>query len=487
MGSQGIPGQRLPALGAAAALEQRQELRTDPRLYQAMELMYLPLPALQARIEDEILTNPYLQWDDDARDQPDDQGDQPDAREPVEFDWREAALVDTDSGWYEEGPGRSLPSDGSPVPDADDLWDRLRQQLALIRLGERERAIGEEIIGNINSEGYLTCALAEIAAGAPVEGVTEKEVEAVLREVQQFDPAGVAARNLQECLLIQLREQGRAASLAARILRDGLEALARRDWTSLANKLGVSAAEVEAAADEISRLDPRPGLVHADLGDSYVTPELRVTEEDGVRSVVYSSWAAPRVRVAAHGYPGDTANKSLSEARGRARWLVRAMEQRRMTLLQIAGVIVEKQRGFFEKGEIGLAPLTRREVAHRLGVNESTVSRAVHGKYIETPRGTRPLQFFFSAGVPGEGGSAVSATAVRARIRTLIAREDPTVPLSDASIQENLEEEGVKVARRTVAKYRSELRIPPARERRRAVGPAPRGPAGKNSLPGGSP
>ena len=474
----------------AAGLHLRQEQKAQPRLYQAMDLLHMPLLDLQGHLRQALVDNPFLDLVEPGDEPHDDLNDGP-ADEAEEVDWEEVLLDDFDAG----GPGEEYGDREYYEPAAvatRSLWDHLHEQLNLLRLGERELRIGEEIIGNVDRDGFLSCSLDRIvealeerregpredgredppdAAGA----VLREEVEEMLARIQSFEPSGVAARDLRETLLLQLRDRGREASLAWRIVDGHFDDLANRRWPELADEFGIAPREVQAAADEIAKLDPKPGLRYADASESYVIPDLTVEKVEGRYRVSHADTSLPRLKLSPvyRDVASDRArfrgeNKAfISERLNSARWLIQAIEQRRQTMLRVMDFIVERQHEFFEKGVEHLRPLTLRDVAKHIEMHESTVSRVTNGKYVQTPRGLYPLKFFFSGGYSTLGGEDVSSEGVRARIRKLVAEEDPTAPLSDHEITARLQKAGVRIARRTVAKYRDQLGILSARLRRR--------------------
>ena len=472
--------------GLSGGLELRQEQKAQPRLYQAMDLLHMPILDLEAHLRQALVENPFLELVEpgDPPREEEGEGDGEGAEDPApdtdpEVDW-EALLLDdfVPGGRREEHEARE---GFTPTVSATrSLWDHLQEQLHLLRLGSRELLIGEEIIGNIDREGFLACPPEQVAAaveerlgdGAPAG---EDEVEAVLVRIQGFDPSGIAARDLRETLLLQLRDRGREGSLPWRIVRDHFHALADHRWSALAEAYGITPREAQSAADEIATLDPKPGLRFADGSDAYVIPDLTVERVDGRYVVSHNDGTLPRLRLspvyrnvaAERGRFEGEQRTFISERLDSARWLIQAIEQRRRTMLRVMGYIVERQHAFFEKGVEHLRPLTLREVARQLEVHESTVSRVANEKYVQTPRGVHPLKFFFSGGYATDGGADVSARSVQSRIRKLVAEEDPKSPLNDHQIAELLRRDGVKVARRTVAKYRDRLGILSARMRRR--------------------
>ncbi|WP_419858924.1 RNA polymerase factor sigma-54 [Candidatus Palauibacter irciniicola] len=466
----------------AAGLDLRQEQKAQPRLYQAMDLLHMPLLDLQSHLREALVDNPFLDLvepgdepDDPVDDLPEslaDDAGEDSGEEAEDVDWEDLLLDDFDAGGRREEYGE--PEYNAPTPAAaQTLWDHLHEQLNLLRLGERQLRIGEEIIGNVDRDGFLSCPLDRIVEA--LEEVSRAEVEEMLARIQSFEPSGVAARDLRETLLLQLRDRGREGSLACRIVVGHFDDLAHRRWPELAEAYGVEPREVQAAADEIAKLDPKPGLRYADASESYVIPDLTVEKVEGRYRVSHADTSLPRLKLSPV-YRDVAADRSRFEAAGKAfiserlnsaRWLIQAIEQRRQTMLKVMAFIVERQHDFFEKGVEHLRPLTLRDVAKHIEMHESTVSRVTNGKYVQTPRGLYPLKFFFSGGYSTLEGEDLSSEGVRARIRNLVAEEDPTAPLSDHEITARLQEGGVRIARRTVAKYRDRLGILSARLRRR--------------------
>lgn len=464
----------------------RQELKINPRLYQAMDLLYMPLLDLQAHLKQEVLVNPFLEFTEMAEEElPEEKPEEEEDEDEV--DWEEILLNGFDAGGRRsqfEDKEHYMPTPAAPP----DLWEHLREQLNLLKLGPREFALGEEIIGNIDREGFLTCSLEEVVEAAngwlaesepelwaEMEPFTLEEAESVLAVIQGFYPSGVGARDLRETLLVQLRDRKEGDTLAFRIIRDHFEQLVNHRWSELSKEHGISPKDVQAAADSIAKLDPKPGLKYADMSENYVIPDLVVEKVDGEYFVFHNDSSLPRLKLSRsyrevaqdrNQFQGE--NKAfISKKLNSAQWMIQAIEQRRQTMLKVMNFIVDRQREFFEKGVEHLRPLTLREVAEHIDMHESTVSRVTNDKYVQTPRGVLPLKFFFSSGLSTDYGEDVSARGIRARIQKLVADEDPKKPLTDQAIVDVLKREGVQIARRTVAKYRDQLGILSARMRKR--------------------
>lgn len=486
----------------------RQEMRINPRLYQAMELLYMPLLDLEQHLKEEMAENPFLemaeaevqkevQLKDEAKEAP----------ANGEVDWEEILLDGFDVGGrraqYEEREYIE-----PTAVESRDLRDYLEEQLRYLTLSERELRMGEEIIGNIDDRGSLSCSLEQVvegvnawllevrpAAEANVRALEDEEeraaelaeldevfrpydlaeAEAMLQVIQGFDPPGVGARDVRESILIQLRQKGLRDTVTYAIAESHFEALINHRWNDVARALGLSAREVQDAADEISRLDPKPGTAYSDEPEHYVVPDLIVEKIDGEYMVFVNDTSLPRLRISrSYREVARDKGKFTGESRdfiasklNAANWMIQAIEQRRQTMLKVMGFIVDRQRDFFEKGVQYLKPLTLREVADHIEMHESTVSRVTNQKFVQTPRGVFSLKYFFSSGLSTTSGEDISARGVKDKIKSLVSEENPKKPLTDQAIVKLLKADGVNIARRTVAKYRDQLGILPARMRKR--------------------
>jgi len=304
---------------------------------------------------------------------------------------------------------------------------------------------------------------------------TLEEVEELLRVFQKLDPPGIAARDLRECLLIQLKDQGYEDTLTFELVRDAFDDLIAHRWSDLAKRYGLEPKAVQDAADLLAKLDPKPGLQHARSDDAYVTPDLILDKIDGEYRVFLNDTGMPRLRISKV-YRDLAGDKKKFQGENRefitnklnsATWLIQAIEQRRQTMLKVMNFIVDRQRDFFEKGVEHLKPLTLREVADVISMHESTVSRVTNQKYVQTPRGVLPLKYFFSSSLGTSTGEDASARSVKAQIQKLVSDENQQKPLTDSDLVNALQSRGIKIARRTVAKYRDQLGILPARMRKR--------------------
>jgi RNA polymerase sigma-54 factor len=486
--------------GISQSTQLRQELKINPRLYQAMDLLYMPLLDLQQHLKQELLNNPFLdlvEEDDEEEETADTEAataeesaeEEKDRRD--EIDWEEILLdgFDTAGGRREEHEEREY---YEPVTVATrDLSDHLRDQISLLELTPRQMLLADEFIGNIGDDGYLATPVDEIVASlnelvtraAEEEGrededlplYTAEEGEAMLGTVQGLDPAGVGARDLRECLLLQLQEAGLEQSLPYRLVKDCFDELIAHRWSEISKRFGISASDVQKAADEIAKLDPKPGLRYSSGDDNYIIPDLIVDKIDGQYHVFLNDANLPRLKLS-KAYQEIARDKKKFEGENKefisnklnsANWMIQAIEQRRQTMLKVMNYIVDRQRDFFEKGVQFLKPLTLREVAEVINMHESTVSRVTNEKFVQTPRGVLPLKFFFSSGLATADGDDVSARGIKAQLEKLVQEEDPRHPLTDQAIVNILRESGVQIARRTVAKYRDQLGVLSARMRKR--------------------
>ena len=485
--------------GLNQSTSMRQEMKVNPRLYQAMDLLYMPLLDLQQHLQQELLLNPFLELVPEDED-----GESEDGSEAIEVATPEEQKADNtdEMDWqkiledgFETGGRKEEFEEREYIEPITvmtrDLMDHLRDQVQMLELSSRQAYLADEFVGNINEDGYLACELSEILTGVNTEvlrvaesaGIdiselpmyTPEEVEALLPIIQQLDPPGVAARNLRECLLLQLSMQGLEDSVAYALVRDGFDELIGHRWSEMAKRFGIPVSEVQAVADQIAKLDPKPGLKYAPDNEHYIIPDLVVDKVDGRYVVYLNDGNLPRLKlsrtyqdIARDKKKYDTESKDfIANKMNSAHWMIQAIEQRRQTMLKVMNYIVERQREFFEKGVQQLKPLTLREVAEVIGMHESTVSRVTNEKFVQTPRGVLPLKFFFSSGLSTTDGDDVSARGIKDQIKKLVDVEDARDPLTDQAIVDILKQGGVVIARRTVAKYRDQLGVLSARMRKR--------------------
>jgi RNA polymerase sigma-54 factor len=512
----------------------RQELRVNPRLYQAMDMLYMPMMDLQQHLKQELLANPFLELLEPEEETPEQataekEKEQKDKQDEV--DWEEILLNGFEVGGTRE-QYEQLEYTEPVTVETRNLIDHLREQLQMLTLTPRQLLLAEEFLGNINEEGYLAASLEDIlnsvnllmsghvrdtaedgedgeggesedlrefemptaavasASSAPSPSPSTSslpsspssppfyaiaEAEEMLAVIQRLDPSGTGARDLRECLLIQLIELADTTSLTYRLVSEAFPDLIAHRWNDLAKRFGVEPAAVQAAADQLSRLDPKPGLKYSQQSDGYIIPDLIVEKIGGRYQVFLNDTGMPRLRLS-RSYQEIARDKKKMTPENRefiaskmnsANWMIQAIEQRRQTMLKVMNFIVDRQRDFFEKGIEYLKPLTLREVAEVINMHESTVSRVTNEKYVQTPRGVLPLKFFFSSALSTASGEDASARSIRAKLEKMVSEENSGKPLTDQQIVHLFQEQGIQIARRTVAKYRDQLGILPARMRKR--------------------
>ncbi len=448
-----------------------QTLTMTPQLQQAIRLLQLPVLDLNAQIQEAIEENIMLEM-----------ADLPDVPRTNTENTAEVEVVKPEDTWQTSPAERSQDTnwsgEGRPISDfADESGETLREhllwQLELEHFTPRETVIGEALIDAINDDGYLTLSLEDIRDSFSAEaGFTVEEVEGALHKVQRLDPAGVGARSLSECLLLQLSQLDPDTPnlpLAIELAKDHLDLIADQQYAELRRSHRASEEELEEALALVKSCHPKPGLSVASGATEYVIPDVFVRKIDGRWQVEISATGVPRISVNqkyAELLRGNSDHQVLRSQLQEARWLVRSLEIRNETLLKVASCIVARQQEFLDHGEEAMKPLVLRDVAEAIGMHESTVSRVTTSKYMHTPRGVFEFKYFFSSHLSSVDGDDQSSTAVRAKIRKLIGAENPAKPLSDSKIANLLAEDGVKVARRTVAKYREGMKIASSSERK---------------------
>jgi len=463
-----------------------QQLTMTPQLQQAIRMLQLPALELQAQIREALESNVMLETDEEAEDNlslddlAESRGN--DSTDPAETvadeptveigeDWPEPTAVESNAPWSGGDDDRMLDlADES----GQTLTDHLLWQLELAHLDPRTLMIGRAIVDAINDDGYLTEDPAEIAATLRPEIEAEAaEIEAVIDAVQQLDPAGVGARSVSECVTLQLAQldpSTPALELAFELARNHLDLIAGQQYAALRRQLHCSVEDLDTALTLVRGCHPRPGSAMQQTRIEYVVPDVYVRRTPGGWLVELNPSALPRI-VLNKTYAGMVTRSEdhavLRNQLQEARWLLRSLEIRNDTLLKVARTIVQRQAAFLEQGDEAMEPMVLKDVADAIEMHESTVSRVTTGKYMHTPRGVLEFRFFFSSRVSGDGGAEVSSTAIRARIRKLVAAEDSADPLSDSKIAEVLLQDGIQVARRTVAKYREAMGIASSSERRR--------------------
>ena len=468
-------------IGLRQSMQLRQQLVMTQRLQQALKLLQVPTLELEQILRQELQKNPLLEEVD------------------LDEELEEETRLEHEISSLENGERKKEQDDADQDRDWGDSFDEgfrgvtneigyeeddlerpqkyepsgqeyLREQLHLAIPAGTERQIGEYLIGSLNDDGLLACPVSEVAAFFEVE---EALVEAVLKVIQGFEPPGVGARDMSECLLLQLEARGQDDSPEAHVIRHHFEALKNRKFNEIAREMKITPKQVQDIARRIGELDPRPGLTSGGGGARVVVPDLEVVKVDpdsDTYAVYLNDANLPRLRIS-QAYEGtvnssDDAVKFIDEKKRHAEWVIKTIEQRRRTMIKVMEAIVEEQKEFFDKGAIALKPLTLQQVASAIGMHESTVSRVTRQKYVQTPRGVFPLKFFFSAGLDSSSGDEVAAKAVKIMIQEIIDGENTAKPLSDKKIVDELQTRGLKIARRTVAKYREQMGILSARMRK---------------------
>lgn len=483
-----------------------QQLTMTPQLQQAIRMLQLSTLELQMEVQQALDSNLMLELVDDA-DEPSEyekeseslQQEQAEAQaaeengqeynepeRPMESDSIPDELP-VDSVWediYESAPAASAAPADSGERDleygdtsSEDLRQHLLWQLHMTPLSETDIAIGEAIIDSVDDNGFLSSSLDELLSGLQQREpeLELDEVEAVLHVIQHLDPPGVAARDLRESLMLQLQmlpQETKWLPQAQTLLAKHFELLARRDYTQLKRVMKVSEEELTRITQLIQSLNPRPGGHLSNSQPEYIVPDVIVRKTKGSWRVELNSDAAPRLRINHHyasliKQMNSTDSATLKGHMQEARWFIKSLQSRNETLLRVASSIVEHQRAFLEEGEVAMKPMVLHDIAEELGMHESTISRTTTRKYMHTPRGIFELKYFFSSHVGTAGGGECSSTAIRAMIKELIAKESPAKPLSDNKIANTLSEQGINIARRTVAKYREAMAIAPSNERKR--------------------
>jgi RNA polymerase sigma-54 factor len=448
-----------------------QTLTMTPQLQQAIRLLQLPVLDLNAQIQEALEENIMLEMED-LPDVPSTNAETTAEVEAIKADeqWQtRAAERVQDGGWNGEGRPVSEFADES----GQSLRDHLLWQIEMEQFTPREVLIGEAIVDSINDDGYLEADVAEILDWLDeTPPVVEREVEKTLTKIQRLDPIGVGARTLSECIVLQLSQldwKTPGLQLAIDIATDHLDLVATRDYGELRRGLRITEDDLHDALALIRGCNPRPGTAVSPPPSEYVIPDVFVRKVDNRWQVEISPTGVPRLSVNqtyARLLRGSGEHAVLKSQLQEARWLIRSLEIRNETLLKVATSIVSRQTEFLEQGDEAMKPMVLRDVAEEIGMHESTISRVTTNKYMHTPRGVFEFKYFFSSHLASDSGEDQSSTSVRAKIRKLISAENPAKPLSDSKITNLLKEEGISVARRTVAKYREAMNIPSSSERR---------------------
>ncbi|NIN34890.1 MAG: RNA polymerase factor sigma-54 [Gammaproteobacteria bacterium] len=480
---------------ASLQLKLGQSLTMTPQLQQAIRLLQLSSVELQLEIQQALESNMMLELEEGDETEDENQTTPVDTKSSsidVSTDRDVENIPDelpVDSQWDDiydgglsystvSGDGESTFYENQDIEEKS-LHNHLLWQLNLTQTSDKDRAIAVAIIDALDDDGYLTCSLDEIAesVGGEIDSETD-EIEAVLHLIQSLDPAGVGARDLGECLLLQLEQLDEDTTYldkAKELVGKHLQVMGARDFNQLMRKLKVNQDDLQQIIALIQSLSPRPGSSIQNTKTEYIVPDVYVRKEKGVWKVELNTDVIPQLRINStyasmiRRADNSADNTSLKSHLQEARWFIKSLQSRSETLLRVASTIVEKQRAFLEHGEEAMKPMVLHDIAELLGLHESTISRVTTRKYMHTPRGIYELKYFFSSQVSTDEGGSASSTAIRALIKKLINEEPHKKPLSDSKIADILSSQGIRVARRTVAKYREAMAIPPSNERKRLV------------------
>ena len=467
-----------------------QQLAMTPQLQQAIRLLQLSTLELQQELQQALESNPLLEQIDtheeiDTRETQDSETlDTADALEqkempeelPLDASWDTIYTAGTPSGTSGDYIDDELPVYQGETTQT--LQDYLMWQVELTPFSDTDRAIATSIVDAVDDTGYLTVPLEDILESMGDEEIDIDEVEAVLKRIQRFDPVGVAAKDLRVCLLIQLSQFDKTTPWleeARLIISDHLDLLANHDFRTLMRVTRLKEDVLKEAVNLIQSLDPRPGQSIQTGEPEYVIPDVLVRKHNGHWTVELNSDSIPRLQINQHyasmcnNARNDGDSQFIRSNLQDAKWLIKSLESRNDTLLRVSRCIVEQQQAFFEQGEEYMKPMVLADIAQAVEMHESTISRVTTQKYLHSPRGIFELKYFFSSHVNTEGGGEASSTAIRALVKKLIAAENPAKPLSDSKLTSLLSEQGIMVARRTVAKYRESLSIPPSNQRKQLV------------------
>ena len=467
-----------------------QQLAMTPQLQQAIRLLQLSTLELQQELQQALESNPLLEQIDtheeiDTRETQDSETlDTADALEqkempeelPLDASWDTIYTAGTPSGTSGDYIDDELPVYQGETTQT--LQDYLMWQVELTPFSDTDRAIATSIVDAVDDTGYLTVPLEDILESIGDEEIDIDEVEAVLKRIQRFDPVGVAAKDLRDCLLIQLSQFDKTTPWleeARLIISDHLDLLANHDFRTLMRVTRLKEDVLKEAVNLIQSLDPRPGQSIQTGEPEYVIPDVLVRKHNGHWTVELNSDSIPRLQINQHyasmcnNARNDGDSQFIRSNLQDAKWLIKSLESRNDTLLRVSRCIVEQQQAFFEQGEEYMKPMVLADIAQAVEMHESTISRVTTQKNLHSPRGIFELKYFFSSHVNTEGGGEASSTAIRALVKKLIAAENPAKPLSDSKLTSLLSEQGIMVARRTVAKYRESLSIPPSNQRKQLV------------------
>jgi RNA polymerase sigma-54 factor len=471
---------------AGLGMQQSQNLSLQqvlaPQLQQSLLILQAPLLELRNLVQQEMETNPVLEElatepNDDERETPENSA--ADDKFKEEFD----QLAKLDDEWRDymsqssSYSGRSQEDEDKrqflfdSIATQETLQQHLMGQLNQTALNAGDRKTAEVIIGNVDDNGFLQATPEEMSMNT---GIPQDDFETMLTLIQSFYPPGVGARDLRECLLIQLTREGKQRSLEYKIIAEHMEDLGKHRFPEIARQMGISVEQVQKCANNIAQLDPRPGQIFAEAPQNYVLPDVTVEKVNGQYQIILNSEQIPRLRISntykdimAQNGNGSEAKDYIRDKIRSGKFLIKSIHQRQQTISNIAHEIVSRQQEFLDRGTAYLKPMTMVQIADAVGVHETTVSRAISGKYISTPQGVFEMKYFFTPGYQTASGGTMSNTSVKEAVMDLVKSESGNSPLSDKEIVEILRERGIPIARRTVAKYRTELNILPSNMRRK--------------------
>ncbi len=453
--------------------KQLQKLIMTPALQDAIKLLPLNNLELIQVINQNLIQNPLLEIEGETQGKEEETSSEENVKE------RDSEIMDLFKEYFNEDysfqdfyEAKELPPLENIASQSPSLWDHLNWQANLTFFDKKEREIAKNIIGNINQDGYLEISVEELAKACHT---SKKKVERVRKIIKNFDPVGVGSLNLKECLLTQLKHYGIKNNIVKKIINNYLHLLEKINYEQLAKDLGLSLSELKNHLDIIKRLNPKPGAKFEKESLDYITPDVFIEKDEKGYKVFINNEGIPKLRINPFYKKlllnsekiNPSLSKYLEEKLKSALWFLRSLNHRNLTLYKVVKYVIEKQKDFLEKGIDWIKPLTLAEVAEAVDVHESTVSRIVSNKYILTPQGLLPLKFFFQKGITDLKGEEISSEIIKEKIQSLIEKEDPNNPLTDTDIVRILEKHGIKLARRTVTKYRQQLKIPPSYIRKR--------------------
>lgn len=470
-------------LGYELTIEQTQKLVMTPELIQAIQILQFNTQELECFVEEQLLANPVLEKTDKS-DSEEAQSEESTPAEETTYEELEATEYD----WAEHFKEREYDdisykqdhfSQDNPVFSYDrfltsdtTLADHLLMQLEFVSMKPNCKEVARYLIEALDENGYLTSSVEEVAS---IFGIDAEKVVRVLKIIQGFEPQGIGARNLKECLQIQMMQLGENSPKICEIIQNHLEDLASNRLSTIAKAVGLTILEVQEISDIIKHLEPKPGRQYGSVNDNrYIVPDVNVEKMDGEYIITVNDSTAPRLNISYYyqkmlkeAEKDSNISKFLSSRLNSAVWLIKSIEQRRQTIHNVVQAVVRYQVEFFEYGSKHLKTLTLKQIAEEVGIHESTVSRSINGKYMQTPRGVFEIKYFFTSGVAGSDGLGIASESIKTFIREIVEKEDPKSPLSDQAIVLMLKKRGIDISRRTIAKYRDEMSLPSSSKRKR--------------------